>query len=57
MGEHGHHTILGFDRYAFNFWVLMIFTAITLQKLQNRFSMKIVIQTLSKFIIMILPHR
>ena len=26
MGEHGHHKILGFDRYAFNFWVPMIFT-------------------------------
>ena len=40
MGEHGHHTILGFDRYAFNFWVLMIFTAIEVVAVALTFSMK-----------------
>jgi heme/copper-type cytochrome/quinol oxidase subunit 4 len=42
MSEHGHehHTILGFERYAFNFWVLMIFTAIEVVAVALTFSMK-----------------
>ena len=40
MGEHEHHKILGFDRYAFNFWVLMIFTAIEVVAVALTFSMK-----------------
>ena len=38
MGEHGHHTILGFDRYSFNFWILMIFTAIEVVAVALTFS-------------------
>ena len=40
MGEHGHHTIFGFDRYKFNFWVLMIFTAIEVVAVALTFSMR-----------------
>ena len=40
MGEHGHHTILGFDRYSFNFWILMIFTAIEVVAVALTFSMR-----------------
>ena len=43
MSEHGHdghHTIFGFDRYSFNFWVLMIFTAIEVVAVALTFSMK-----------------
>ena len=43
MSEHGHdghHTILGFDRYAFNFWILMIFTAIEVVAVALTFSMR-----------------
>ena len=40
MGEHEHHTIFGFDRYKFNFWVLMIFTAIEVVAVALTFSMR-----------------
>ena len=40
MGEHGHHTLFGFDRYKFNFWVLMIFTAIEVVAVALTFSMR-----------------
>ena len=43
MSEHGHgghHTIFGFDRYKFNFWVLMIFTAIEVVAVALTFSMR-----------------
>ena len=43
MSEHGHdghHTIFGFDRYNFNFWVLIIFTAIEVVAVALTFSMR-----------------
>ena len=42
MSEHGHdhHKILGFDRYSFNFWILMIFTAIEVVAVALTFSMR-----------------